>query len=92
MDNKKEVQKRYRGATIGVVANGFIITIGCQTIVAETPNKLLKLITDYLDDPNKAEKDLIENSISFCTIPPVEPTARETQGNTGARASLPRTA
>jgi len=57
--------KKYRSAEINVVANGFIIRIGCQTIIAESPKKLKKLICDYLDDPEKAEKELFENSIVF---------------------------
>ena len=52
-DYKKEkeapIKKQYRSATITVVANG--LTIGCQTVVAETPEKLKQLINDYLDDP-----------------------------------------
>jgi hypothetical protein len=57
--------KKYRSASIEVVANGFIIQIGCQRVVAETTDKLKKLINDYLDNPVEAEKKLFESSIVF---------------------------
>lgn len=70
MDNaKEEVQARnkYYNATITVCANGFIVNIGCQTVVAETPEKLLELITSYLKNPKEAEKKLFANSIRMDT-------------------------
>lgn len=67
--------KKYRNAQIEVVANGFIVKIGCQKVVAETPEKLLSLITDYLNDPDKAWRKLLENSIAYdCTSPRVAET------------------
>lgn len=66
LDMEEEEQvKKYRSATITVVSNGFVITIGCQMVVAETPEKLKNLICDYLDDPRKAEKQLYATSISY---------------------------
>jgi len=56
-------QKRYRSAKIDVVANGFVVTIGCQTVVAETAQKLKEMIVEYLDDPQAAEKKLLLNSM-----------------------------
>lgn len=55
--------KQYRDATIKVVLNGFIVIIGCQQVVAETPESLLKLIRNYLDDPEKTEKEMQEKSL-----------------------------
>lgn len=62
-----EGRKYYRDANIKVVANGFVVTIGCQTVVAETPKKLLALISDYLDDPGKAEAEMRENTHSYAS-------------------------
>jgi hypothetical protein len=66
--------KKYRSWTVDVVANGFIVNIGCQRIVAETPENLLYLIKGYLDDPEKATKELFDNSIIFNTSPTGDPT------------------
>ena len=66
MDKEEKEEKRkktYRSATMTVVANGFVIEIGCQMVIAETPEKLKELICDYLDDPYSAEKKLMANSI-----------------------------
>jgi len=64
--------KKYRSAKIDVVANGFVVSIGCQTVVAETPEKLIELISDYLKDPVAAENKLMENSIALGVLgPPV---------------------
>jgi len=65
--------KKYRSARIDVVANGFIIEIGCQRIVAETPEKLKKMISDYLDDPIGAEKKLLSDSIQYGDCIPERP-------------------
>ena len=67
MDTKEEtpIRNRYYNATITVCANGFVVNIGCQTVVAETPEKLLQLITEYLNDPKKAERKLFAESISM---------------------------
>ena len=64
-------EKKYRSATITVVANGFIINIGCQVVIAETPEKLKKMICDYLDNPDEAEKKLNKESIVFGGNPPI---------------------
>ena len=60
-----EIIRKYRSANIEVVSNGFVVTIGCQTVVAETPATLLSLITDYLKDPVAAEKKLLDNLICY---------------------------
>lgn len=70
MDNEKEevqARNKYYNATITVCANGFIVSIGCQTVVAETPEKLLELVTGYLKNPKEAEKKLFANSIRMDT-------------------------
>ena len=66
--------KKYRSWTVDVVANGFVVNIGCQRVVAETPEKLLALTKGYLDDPEKATKELFDNSMIFDDSPTVDPT------------------
>ena len=60
--------KKYRNANIEVVLNGFIINIGCSKVVAESPESLIKLITQYLKDPTGTEKKLSENSFRFSDL------------------------
>lgn len=62
--------KRYRGATISVVSNGFIIKIGCQTVVAESAQSLMELIAGYLNDPAGTEKRLLRDSLMFENLIP----------------------
>ena len=69
--------KKYRSWTVNVVANGFVVNIGCQMVVAETPEKLLALTKGYLDDPEKATKELFDNSMIFDDSPTVDPTPME---------------
>jgi len=50
---------KYQNASIHVVLNGFVVEIGCQTVVAETPEKLKELICNYIDDPVKTEREMM---------------------------------
>ena len=42
--------------TIQKVANGFIITVGCKTFVAETWAAVAGGLAEYWEDPMKAER------------------------------------
>jgi hypothetical protein len=57
--------KRYRNINIEVVSNGFIGTVGCQRVIAESTDKVLELLKKYFDDPVLMEKDLFENHLSL---------------------------
>jgi len=46
----------YRGVNVEKVANGFIVRIGCQTLVAKTWDEVSLGLGEYWDDPVKAEK------------------------------------
>jgi hypothetical protein len=63
--------KKYRSWTVDVVSNGFVVNIGCQRVVAETPEKLLSLTKGYLDDPEKATKELFDNAMILNTSQPL---------------------
>jgi hypothetical protein len=71
---------KYRNAQIEVVSNGFIVTIGCQRVVAESAETMLKRFKEYYDNPEEAEKKLFENSIVFSGCEPVDPTPCVTEG------------
>ena len=40
--------------------NGFIVTAGCQTLVFERSESLLKELGRYLDKPQEVEKEYLE--------------------------------
>lgn len=35
---------------------GYVVNVGCKTFAIETPEKLLKYITEYINNPGEAEK------------------------------------
>ena len=47
---------KYRQATINKVANGFIVTVGCQTFVSRTWEEVSTGLSEYYKDPRAAEK------------------------------------
>jgi hypothetical protein len=47
---------RAKQITIEQVDHGYIVKIGCQTIAIESAKKLGQKLTEYLKDPNGAEK------------------------------------
>ena len=49
-------QYGYDDVTIKRVRNGFIVTVGCETFVANDWGKLSKALNDYYKDPVAAEK------------------------------------
>ena len=40
--------------------NGYIVEVGCQTLVFETEGKLINELTRYLNNPGKVEKEYQE--------------------------------
>lgn len=44
--------------------NGFIVTVGCSTVVFDDQDKMLKELQAYLDDPEKVEKFYLTTSIN----------------------------
>jgi len=63
--------KRYRNINIEVVSNGFIGTVGCQRVIAESTDKVLELLKKYFDDPDQMEKELFKNHLSLNQPVPV---------------------
>ena len=46
----------YRPIEIRVVLNGFVVTVGCQTVVYQDADDLLEELGAYFRDPDAAEK------------------------------------
>lgn len=44
------------------VLNGFIVSIGCQTLVFTNRKEMLSLMDSYLQYPDSVEKEMLENS------------------------------
>lgn len=42
--------------------NGYIVTVGCATFVAEDPSTLIAGLKQYLKDPKAAEKEMNEKA------------------------------
>ena len=44
--------------------NGYIVEVGCATVVFETQKKLQKELAAYLDDPEKTEERYEKNAVN----------------------------
>ena len=49
-----------RSILIDTVLNGFLITVGCKTVVFETKEKMLYELSRYLSNPAEVEKEYLE--------------------------------
>ena len=53
-----------RSITIKPVMNGYIVEVGCATVVFETQKKLQKELAAYWDDPEKTEERYEKNAVN----------------------------
>ena len=53
---------------IGYALNGYIVTVGCKTVVFESRKRMLKELNRYLKNPNKVEAEYM----SEVEAPPLE--------------------
>jgi hypothetical protein len=49
-----------RNISITTALNGFIVNVGCQTVVFDSRKKLLKALKAYLEDPEKFEEEFVK--------------------------------
>lgn len=49
-----------RPVTINKAMNGFVVNVGCQTLVFETQEKLVQELTRYLSKPYDVEKEYLD--------------------------------
>lgn len=52
----------FHNISINPVLNGFVCTVGCQTVVFASASELLFHLGEYLNDPKKKQKEFIANS------------------------------
>lgn len=53
---KKAYEYEFRDFSIKHLNAGYIVTIGCHKIAIETKEKLAKIVSNYILDPNKTEE------------------------------------
>jgi hypothetical protein len=53
-----------RDIKIHPVLNGFIVEVGCQTVVFDSLVKLNRAIHDYFTDPEGTEKKFIDEAVN----------------------------
>lgn len=68
-----------RQFSVTPVLNGFIVAIGCQTVVFESNSALLDAIRDYLHDPEGTERSFLDSALhplkTYAGVaPPIPPT------------------
>lgn len=51
-----------RPITIHIVLNGYIAEVGCQTIVLQSKQELLRELSAYLDNPGEVERRYLTQS------------------------------
>ena len=52
-----------RNLSITPVLNGFIVNTGCQVVVFEGKDKLLKELKRYIKNPTEVEKEYLKNRL-----------------------------
>ena len=60
---------KYRSFSVEPVLNGFVIKIGCQTVVASSAKELVKLVEKYMEAPESTEETMLKNSFSISPEP-----------------------
>ena len=60
-----EKKKTYRSFTCKTVANGFIVTVGCQQLVFKTLLDLTDVLIQYWNGPDETEKRILNDSIQY---------------------------
>ena len=60
-----------RTITIEGVLNGWIITVGCTTLVSEDKDKMLREIGRYIDDPKLVTEEYLDNAKNKTNAPGV---------------------
>jgi hypothetical protein len=53
-----------RDIAIHAVLNGFVVTVGCQTLVYESRTKLMAELGAYLDDPEGVEQRVVREGVN----------------------------
>jgi hypothetical protein len=53
-----------RNINIRGVLNGYVVDVGCQSVVFSSKRALLDILSEYLDKPAEVEKRFIANAVN----------------------------
>lgn len=53
---------------INPVTNGYLVQVGCKTVVFENRENMLSELRRYLTDPDEVMKEYIEKEKEFCPM------------------------
>lgn len=62
-----------RNLIIEPVLNGFVVQVGCQRVVFDSPAKLGAHITEYYTNPSKVEHEFLKNKVNDTMSGPAMP-------------------
>lgn len=54
---KKRSEYEFRDFSVNKLNYGYIVTVGCHKFAVEDKKKLIKLVSDYIDNPNETESN-----------------------------------
>ncbi len=83
----------FRAISITACLNGWIVTVGCQTVVYQERNQLVSDLDAYLKDPAATEARFLKSSVNQGVLGAVQPpspmnTASEREYRRGERAMV----
>lgn len=77
-----------RTIKINPVLNGFIVEVGCKTLVMPSKAALLNELSRYLDKPSVVEAEYLKNAL-FDNAPMLEPDDLRMRDNCAAQEAAP---
>ncbi len=63
-----------RAFEVRPVLNGYIVSIGCQTLVFNDRRNMVNLMDDYLKNPDEIEAAILKNACNAKHLKPDQPT------------------
>lgn len=62
----KTMKRQIREVTIRQVMNGFVVNVGCQTVVFENSTNMLQQLAAYIESPKDKEREFESKYGSGC--------------------------
>lgn len=80
-----------REIQISPVLNGYIVKVGCQTVVFDSRDELLTSLSSYLKDPDAIEKFYLMNAVNKMPEACVERAPSSLGDMVNAKQAIPQT-
>lgn len=77
-----------RDVTISAVMNGFVVKVGCQTLVFQKQREMLETLDRYLTNPENVERQFVEQYGLKNSLAPVAPPTHTERSDTPSRERL----